>query len=67
MAGYTLAEGCLLADSFHSGKYRERAKGMKVLADGANLLKEIYLKKESDPRPLAGLLGQSLARALGVW
>lgn len=66
MAGYMLAEGCLLADSFHLGKYHERPKGMKMEADGANLLKEIYLKKESDLLSLAGLLGLSLVHALGV-
>lgn len=67
MAGYMLAEGCLLADSFHLGKYREGVKGMKMLADGANLLKEIYLKKELDLLSLAGLLEPSLARAPGAW
>lgn len=66
MAGYRLAEDCLLADSFHLGKYHERAKGVKMLADGANLSKEIYLKKELDLLSLDGLLGLSLARALGV-
>jgi len=61
------AGGCLLAGSYRLGRYRERAKGMKMAADGANLSREICSRKELGLLPLVGLLGLGLARALDAW